>query len=606
MRKWLLSFPNPREKPFFSFASFLAIPPLLGDNKRSALRRIYHMKELKVSVRDLNKLVLLEPGEEGDIINLSNLSQIDPSFLTNFIDEKKNAEMNRRIQELRTQLERQQEDSISKVKAEYDTALLKQREEIKNQDLEEIESLKTRLLQLSEEKKALQEQADLRVENEKNNVESKYASELSKAKQEIQALMLEKKALEDQVALQIEKEKKAVEADYSSKLASSKAEYDSLLEKNKALAYQKEKELKELSERLEAEKKNELETFLAKKEAENSKREAEVKEQIQALTLQVQNAEVAKAAALQALENQHQQEKLQIQEEKTKEIAELEEKKQKELQAEKDRYDVLQKQYNDIYRSKSSLNMKVIGENLESWCDDAFRQAQSLGAFANTVWEKDNTCVKEEGESGYGTKADYIFRSYSDSDHRIEIASACLDMKSENPDSVNKKKNSDYFKKLDSDRKKKNCEYAILVSELELRSDNDVPVYKVQEYQNMYVVRPSYFISFLGVLYTLGVKFANLIESKQKEDEKFKTKQEILEEFEGYKVTYLEKPIAAIEKQARDIIKDADNVIKSGTSIRESAEKIAEIQIASMKSKIEKLTINLGKIGNKIEKQIND
>ena len=102
------------------------------------------------------------------------------------------------------------------------------------------------------------------------------------------------------------------------------------------------------------------------------------------------------------------------------------------------------------------------------------------------------------------------------------------------------------------------------------------------------------------------MKFANLIESKQKEDEKFKTKQEILEEFEGYKVTYLEKPIAAIEKQARDIIKDADNVIKSGTSIRESAEKIAEIQIASMKSKIEKLTINLGKIGNKIEKQIND
>ena len=65
--------------------------------------------------------------------------------------------------------------------------------------------------------------------------------------------------------------------------------------------------------------------------------------------------------------------------------------------------------------------------------------------------------------------------------------------------------------KLDKDRIKKGCEYALLVSELEWNSDNDVPIKKVPEYEKMYVVRPQYFITFLSIVYSFGMKYKDLL-----------------------------------------------------------------------------------------------
>ena len=95
-------------------------------------------------------------------------------------------------------------------------------------------------------------------------------------------------------------------------------------------------------------------------------------------------------------------------------------------------------------------------------------------------------------------------------------------MKNENPESKTKKKNADYYKKLDSDRTKKNCEYALLVSELEMDKFNDAPIVKVTDYPKMYMVRPPYFIAFLSIIESLGKKYKDLLEKVNKEIAKMK------------------------------------------------------------------------------------
>lgn len=56
-----------------------------------------------------------------------------------------------------------------------------------------------------------------------------------------------------------------------------------------------------------------------------------------------------------------------------------------------------------------------------------------------------------------------------------------------------KHKNEDFFKKLDDDRRKKNCEFAVLVSLLEPESElyNGGIVDVSYKYPKMYVIRPS-------------------------------------------------------------------------------------------------------------------
>ena len=67
---------------------------------------------------------------------------------------------------------------------------------------------------------------------------------------------------------------------------------------------------------------------------------------------------------------------------------------------------------------------------------------------------------------------------------------------------VQRKRNEDFFAKLDKDRKEKGCEYAVLVSLLE--SDNEfynTGIVDVSyKYEKMYVVRPQFFIPIITLL----------------------------------------------------------------------------------------------------------
>ena len=147
-------------------------------------------------------------------------------------------------------------------------------------------------------------------------------------------------------------------------------------------------------------------------------------------------------------------------------------------------------QYKDF---KAKQSVKLLGESLEQHCEIAFRQWQSTGAFRNVYFGKDNDATIS------GTKGDYIYRETDDLGN--EILSVMFEMKNEADDSTTKKKNEDYFKKLNQDREKSSTEYAVLVSMLEADSELYTGITDVSyAHDKMYVVRPQFFIAMITIL----------------------------------------------------------------------------------------------------------
>jgi hypothetical protein len=141
---------------------------------------------------------------------------------------------------------------------------------------------------------------------------------------------------------------------------------------------------------------------------------------------------------------------------------------------------------------KQKLSTKMLGETLELHCETEFNKLRAT-AFQNAYFEKDN-------DSRGGTKGDYIYRETDDAGN--EIISIMFEMKNENDETATKKKNEDFFAKLDKDRTDKKCEYAVLVSLLE--SDNEFYntgiVDVSHKHEKMYVVRPQFFIPIITLL----------------------------------------------------------------------------------------------------------
>jgi hypothetical protein len=141
---------------------------------------------------------------------------------------------------------------------------------------------------------------------------------------------------------------------------------------------------------------------------------------------------------------------------------------------------------------KQKLSTKMVGETLEQHCEIEFNKLRAT-AFQNAYFEKDN-------DSKGGTKGDYIYKETDEADN--EIISIMFEMKNENDETATKKRNEDFFSKLDKDREEKNCEYAVLVSLLE--SDNELYntgiVDVSHKFKKMYVVRPQFFIPIITLL----------------------------------------------------------------------------------------------------------
>ncbi len=141
---------------------------------------------------------------------------------------------------------------------------------------------------------------------------------------------------------------------------------------------------------------------------------------------------------------------------------------------------------------KQKLSTKMLGETLELHCETEFNKLRAT-AFQNAYFEKDN-------DARGGTKGDYIYRETDAAGN--EIISIMFEMKNENDDTATKKRNEDFFAKLDKDRKDKGCEYAVLVSLLEADNEfyNTGIVDVAHKHPKMYVVRPQFFIPIITLL----------------------------------------------------------------------------------------------------------
>lgn len=141
---------------------------------------------------------------------------------------------------------------------------------------------------------------------------------------------------------------------------------------------------------------------------------------------------------------------------------------------------------------KQKLSTKMVGETLEQHCEIEFNKLRAT-AFQKAYFEKDN-------DSSGGTKGDFIYRESDDDGN--EIISIMFEMKNENEETATKKRNEDFFAKLDKDRNDKGCEYAVLVSLLEAENEyyNNGIVDVSHRFEKMYVIRPQFFIPIITLL----------------------------------------------------------------------------------------------------------
>ena len=141
---------------------------------------------------------------------------------------------------------------------------------------------------------------------------------------------------------------------------------------------------------------------------------------------------------------------------------------------------------------KLKLSTKMIGETLEQHCETEFNKLRAT-AFQNAYFEKDN-------DASGGNKGDFIYREKDDEGN--EIISIMFEMKNEGDETATKKRNEDFLQKLDKDRTDKKCEYAVLVSLLEAKSEyyNSGIVDVSHKHSKMYVIRPQFFIPIITLL----------------------------------------------------------------------------------------------------------
>ena len=146
-----------------------------------------------------------------------------------------------------------------------------------------------------------------------------------------------------------------------------------------------------------------------------------------------------------------------------------------------------------VKEMKARLSTKMVGESLERHCETEFNKIRAT-AFPHAYFEKDNDVVE-------GTKGDFVFRE-TDPATGEEVVSIMFEMKNENDETRTKHKNEDFFAKLDSDRKKKGCEYAVLCTMLEPENElyNEGIVDVSYRYEKMYVIRPQFFIPIISIL----------------------------------------------------------------------------------------------------------
>ncbi|EAQ40484.1 hypothetical protein MED134_07004 [Dokdonia sp. MED134] len=242
---------------------------------------------------------------------------------------------------------------------------------------------------------------------------------------------------------------------------------------------------------------------------------------------------------------------------------------------------------------KQKLSTKMLGETLEQHCETSFNQIRAT-AFPNAYFEKDN-------DASGGTKGDFIYREHDEEGN--EIISIMFEMKNENDQTASKKRNEDFFAKLDKDRRDKNCEYAILVSLLESDSElyNNGIVDVSYRYEKMYVIRPQFFIPIITVLRNAAL---NTLEYKS-EVSRMRNQNIDITNFEDKIETFktgFARNYELASKQFGTAIKEIDKSILHLNKIKEALTK-SENNLRLANNKAEDLSIKKLTYGNPTMKE---
>ena len=308
--------------------------------------------------------------------------------------------------------------------------------------------------------------------------------------------------------------------------------------------------LKTQLQNIEAQKKSELSLALAEKDQKIAQLNSTIKQGDSKLQLAVMAERNKAQEAVQEKDKEimklRSDAELEKREAKIHETALLEQHK-KELQMKQEQLDY----YKDL---KTKMSTKMVGETLEQHCSIEYEQ-YIRPALPNAYFDKDN-------DAADGTKGDFIFR---DSEDGTEYISIMMDT------TATKHKNEDFLKKLDEDRKKKGCEFAVLVSLLE--ADNDLYnigiVNKSHLYPKMYVIRPQFFVPFINLLVQTSKKSLEykkqliLAQSKEVDVTNFESK---IEDFK----TKFGRHYELASKKFDDAVKQIDDTISKLLKIKEN------------------------------------
>ena len=270
------------------------------------------------------------------------------------------------------------------------------------------------------------------------------------------------------------------------------------------------------------------------------------------------------------------------------EIASKDSENKLKTQALKEQYEEkskLKDEQNEYYRDfKAKQSTKMVGESLEQHCDYEFNKIRA-SAFPNAYFEKDN-------DARSGSKGDFIFRDMDE--NGTEFISIMFEMKNETDTTSTKKKNEDFFKELDKDRREKNCEYAVLVSLLEIDNElyNTGIVDVSYKYPKMYVVRPQFFIPIITLLRNAAM---NSLEYRQELEtirhqnidiSNFEEKMNLFKE--GFSRNYrlasdkFQTAIDEIDKSISHLQKIKDALISSENNLRLANDKAEDLTIKKL------------------------
>ena len=238
----------------------------------------------------------------------------------------------------------------------------------------------------------------------------------------------------------------------------------------------------------------------------------------------------------------------------------------------------------DYYKElKARMSTKMIGESLEIHCQNEFNRLRAM-MYPNAYFDKDN-------DASDGTKGDFIFRDYADG---VEYISIMFEMKNENDTTATKHRNEDFFAKLDRDRNKKGCEYAVLVSMLEADNDlyNEGIVDVSYRYPKMFVIRPQFFMSVISMLSQASRKSAGYM--RQLEDARRQSidvtnfEQQLNLFREGFDRNYrlasekFRSAIEGIDKSIASLQKIKDALLSSENNLRLANDKAEALTIKKL------------------------